>query len=195
VSCVFSPIISSNLRSKEKREEIRRVGKKGIETKIPLDELEKQVSMVINAIKKRPLMRRQVLTSFISNIFVAVKETLRGQGRVASLYMIVAEHAEFGVPPVTEEVIKMAKERKAEAVITIEGFHSDKDISDVVYHVSMSAPAIGVVGWVLKAKIRDRSLEFVRELPYLFNSVEKVKTLGQILEEMEGNGQGVGSKG
>jgi hypothetical protein len=151
--------------------------------------------MVINAINKQPLMRKQVLTSFISNIFAAVKETLRGQGRVASLYMIVAEHAEFGVPPVTEEVIKVAKERKAEAVITVEGFHSDEDISDVVYHVSMSAPAIGVVGWVLKAKIRDRSLEFVREMPYVFDSVEKVKTLGQILEEMEGNGQGVGSKG
>jgi hypothetical protein len=151
--------------------------------------------MVINAINKQPLMRKQVLTSFISNIFAAVKETLRGQGRVASLYMIVAEHAEFGVPPVTEEVIKVAKERKAEAVITVEGFHSDEDISDVVYHVSMSAPAIGVVGWVLKAKIRDRSLEFVREMPYAFDSVEKVKTLGQILEEMEGNGQGVGSKG
>jgi hypothetical protein len=151
--------------------------------------------MVINAIKKQPLMRKQVLTSFISNIFAAVKETLRGQGRVASLYMIVAEHAEFGVPPVTEEVIKVAKERKAEAVITVEGFHSDEDISDVVYHVSMSAPAIGVVGWVFKAKIRDRSLEFVREMPYVFDSVEKVKTLGQILEEMEENGQGVESKG
>jgi hypothetical protein len=167
------------------------VGKKDVVTKIPLDELEKQVSMVINAIKKRPAMRKQVLTRFISNIFTAVKETLRGQGRVAPLYMIVAEHAEFGVPPVTDEVIKMAKEHKAEAVITIEGFHSDKDISDVVYHVSMSAPAMGVVGWVLKAKIRDRSLEFVRELPYIFDSVEKVKTLGQILEEMEEDWQGV----
>jgi hypothetical protein len=166
------------------------VAKKEVVTEIPLDELEKQVSMVINAIKKRPLMRKQVLTSFISNIFAAVKETLRGQGRVAPLYMIVAEYAEFGLPPVTDEVIKMAKERKAEAVITIEGFHSDKDISDVVYHVSMSVPAIGVMGWVLKAKIRDRSLEFVRELPYFYDSIEKVKTLGQILEEMEENRQG-----
>ncbi len=167
------------------------MGKKEVVTKIPLDALEKQVSMVIGAIKRRPPVRKQVLTSFISNIFAAVKETLRGQGRVAPLYMIVAEHAEFGVPPVTDEVIKMAKERKAEAVITIEGFHSHKDISGVVYHVSMSAPAIGVMGWVLKAKIRDRSLEFVRELPYVFDSVEKVKTLGQILEEMEGNWRGV----
>jgi hypothetical protein len=167
------------------------VGEKELVTKIPLDELEKQVSMVINAIKKRPRMRKQILTSFISNIFAAVKETLRGQGRVASLYMIVAEHAEFGIPPVTDGVIKMARERKAEAVITIEGFHSDKDISDVVYHVSMSAPAIGVMGWVLKAKIQDQSLEFVRELPYVFDRIEKVKTLGQILEEMEGEPAGV----
>jgi hypothetical protein len=167
------------------------VGEKELVTKIPLDELEKQVSMVINAIKKRPRMRKQILTSFISNIFAAVKETLRGQGRVASLYMIVAEHTEFGIPPVTDGVIKMARERKAEAVITIEGFHSDKDISDVVYHVSMSAPAIGVMGWVLKAKIQDQSLEFVRELPYVFDRIEKVKTLGQILEEMEGEPAGV----
>jgi hypothetical protein len=163
------------------------VGRTKVTTKIPLDELETQVTMVINAIKKRPLMRKRVLTSFITNIFAAVKETLRGQGRVVPLYMVVAEQAEFGMPPVTDEVNKMAKERKAEAVITIEGFHSDKDISDVVYHVSMSAPAIGVMGWVLKAKIRDRSLEFVREWPYVFDSAEKVKSLGQILEEMEGN--------
>jgi hypothetical protein len=162
-----------------------RVGEKEVVTGIPLDELEIQVARVIQAIKKRPAMKKQVLTAFVSNIFAAVKETLRRQGRVAPLYMVLAEHAEFGAPPVTDEVIQMAKERKAEAVIAIEGFHSDKDISDVVYHVSMSAPVIGVMGWVLKAKIGDRTLEFVRELPYLFDSAEKVKTLGQLLEEMD----------
>jgi hypothetical protein len=163
------------------------MGKKEVVTEIPLDELEKQVAAVIEAIEKRPAMKKQVLASFISNIFAAVKETLRRQGRVTPLYMILAEHAEFGVPPVTDEVIRTARERKAEAVVTIEGFHSDKDISDVVYHVSISAPAIGVMGWVLKTKITDWSLEFVREMPYLFDSVEKVKTLGQMLQEMDVN--------
>jgi hypothetical protein len=163
------------------------VGKKEVVTEIPLDELERQAAMVLHAIKTRPAMKKHVLTGFVSSIFAAVKETLRRQGRVAPLYIILAEHPEFGVPPVTDEVIEMAKERKAEAVITIEGFHSDKDISDVVYHVSMSTPVIGVMGWVLRAKIGDRSLEFVRELPYLFDSVEKVRTLGQILEEMDTN--------
>jgi hypothetical protein len=163
----------------------RKVGKKQVVPEMPLDELERQVATVIQAIKERPAMKRKILTGFVSNIFAAVKETLRRQGHVASLYMILAEHAEFGVPPLNDKVIRTAKERKAEAVITIEGFHSHKDIGDVVYHVSMSAPAIGVMGWALKVKIRDRSLEFVRELPYLFDSAEKVKTLGQILEEMD----------
>jgi len=40
------------------------------------------------------------------------------------------------------------------------------------------------MGWVLKAKIGHRSVQFVREVPYLFDTFEKVKTLGEILEEM-----------
>ncbi len=156
-------------------------------TEMSLSELEKQLIVVVSEIRKRPARRRQVLTDFASKLFSAVKETLRSQGRVAPLYMVIAEHAEFGAPPVTEEVLGMAKRRKAEAVVTIEGFHSDKDISDVLYHVSMSAPVIGVMGWVLKAKIGDRNVTFVREMPYLFDTPEKVKTLGEILEEMEGD--------
>jgi hypothetical protein len=177
---------SWNSNTEGKKRGSKRVGKKQVVTEIPLEELERQVATVIHSIKKRPAMKKKILTGFVFNIFAAVKETLRRQGHVASLYLILAEPAEFGVPPLNEEVIRTAKERKAEAVITIEGFHSHKDISDVVYHVSMSAPAIGVMGWVLKAKIRDRSLEFVREVPYFFDSAEKVKTLGRILEEMDG---------
>ena len=84
-------------------------------------------------------------------------------------------------------MLAKAKELRAEVIVTIEGFHSDKDISDIIYHVSISAPGFGVMGWVLKVKIADRKVEFVRELPYLFDSKEKVKTLGQIVGEMEGS--------
>jgi hypothetical protein len=86
----------------------------------------------------------------------------------------------------TEELIAEAKESKAEAIITIEGFHSIHDIGDLIYHVSMSAPSFGVKGWVLKVRIEDGALEFVRERPYFFDAKEKVKTLGEILAEMEG---------
>jgi hypothetical protein len=151
-----------------------------------LDDLEEQIALVMEAIKRRPGMKGRILKRFLSNIFVAAKETLRRQGRVAPIYMIIAEAADFGLPPVTEEVIAQAKERKAEAIVTLEGFHSNHDIGDVIYHVSMSTPSLGVLGWVLKIRIWDGTLEFVREWPYFFDTKEKVKTLGEILAEMEG---------
>lgn len=153
---------------------------------IALDDLEGQIALVMEAIKRRPAMKGRILKGFFSNIFVAAKETLRRQGRLAPLYMIVAEVADFGVPPVTEDAIAQAKERKAEAIVTMEGFHSNHDISDVIYHISMSTPSLGVLGWVLKIRIGDGTLEFVREWPYFFDTKEKVKTLGEILAEMEG---------
>ena len=153
---------------------------------IVLDDLEDQIALVMEAIRRRPALKAGILKRFLSNIFVAMKETLRKQGRVAPLYMIVAEAADFGLPPLTEEVIAQAKEKKAEAIVTLEGFHSNHDISDVIYHVSMSTPSLGVLGWVLKIKIGDGTLEFVREWPYYFDTKEKVKTLGEILAEMEG---------
>ena len=153
---------------------------------IAWDDLEEQIALVMEAIQKRPAMKGRILKRFLSNLFVAAKETLRNQGRLASLYLIVGEVADFGVPPVTEEVIAEAKESKAEAIVTIEGFHSNYDIGDVIYHVSMSAPSFGVLGWVLKVKIGDGTLEFVKEWPYFFDTKEKVKTLGEILTEMEG---------
>jgi len=151
-----------------------------------LDDLEEQIALVMEAIRRRPALKTGILKRFLSNIFVAMKETLRQQGRVASLYMIVAEAADFGVPPLTEDVIAQAKASEAQAIVTIEGFHSNHDISDVIYHVSMSTPSLGVLGWVLKIKIGDGTLEFVREWPYYFDTKEKVKTLGEILAEMEG---------
>ena len=151
-----------------------------------LVDLEEQIALVMEAIRRRPALKAGILKRFLSNIFVAMKETLKQQGRVASLYMIVAEAADFGIPPLTEDVIAQAKASEAQAIITIEGFHSNRDISDVIYHVSMSTPSLGVLGWVLKIKIGDGTLEFVREWPYYFDTKEKVKTLGGILAEMEG---------
>ncbi len=113
---------------------------------ITLDEMEQQIAIVMEAVKRRPAMRNRILKRFLSNIVVAAKETLKKRGRVAPFYMIVAEAADFGVPPLTEDVIAKAKESKAQAIVTIEGFHSDQDISDVIYHITMSAPSIGVLG-------------------------------------------------
>jgi hypothetical protein len=151
-----------------------------------LGELEEQIALVMEAIKKRPAMKNRTLGTFLSNIFVAVKETLRKKGWAAPVYMVVADAVDFGVPPLTQELIALAKENKAEAIVTIEGFHSTHDIGDMIYHVSMSAPSFGVKGWVLKVRIEDGALEFVREWPYFFDTKEKVKTLGEILAEMEG---------
>jgi hypothetical protein len=151
----------------------------------PFGELESQVSQVIEAIKRNPSRRNQILSGFLSAFFGAVKETLKKQGRIMPIYVIVADAVEFGVPPVTEEVTKSAKDRHAEAVVTLEGFQSDSDISDMIYHISMSAPSIGVMGWVLKVKLSDGYVSFLREMPYLFDSKEKVKSLGELINQME----------
>ena len=152
---------------------------------ITLDELEEQIALVMKAIKRQPALKPRILTRFFSNLFVAAKETLRGQGRIAPLFMVVAESPVFGVPPLREDVIAQAKRSGAEAIVVIEGFHSNHDIGDVIYHVSMSAPSIGVMGWVLKLRIGEGKVEFTREWPYFFHAKEKVKTLGEILAEME----------
>ncbi|MGD2124683.1 MAG: hypothetical protein PVG99_01295 [Desulfobacteraceae bacterium] len=151
----------------------------------PSAQLEKQVALVMEAIKREPGKRKQILTGFLSNFFDAVKETLKKQGRITPIYIIMADTAGFGVPPVTAEVTGRAKELNAEAVVSLEGFQCDMDISDVVYHVSMSAPSIGVMGWVLKVKLSDEAVMFIREMPYLFDSSEKVKSLGELVAEME----------
>ena len=139
----------------------------------------------MKAIKLQPSRKRQILTAYASNFFSAVKETIRRHGHIVPLYMIVADPVALGSPPVTDEVIGHAKALKAEAVVWVEGFHSDRDISDVVYHVSISAPCIGVMGWVLKVKLGEGTVKFTREMPYYFDSPDKVKTLGELISEIE----------
>jgi hypothetical protein len=147
----------------------------------PLGDLETQVAQVMEAIKRHPSRRNQILTGFLD----AVKETLKKQGRIMPIYIILADEVSFGIPPVTEEVTRTAKNRHAEAVVTLEGFQSESDISDVLCHISMSSPSIGVMGWVLKVKLYDGSVSFLREMPYLFDSKEKVKSLGELIAQME----------
>lgn len=149
-------------------------------------QLRKQVARVMDAIRSRPERRRQILSVYVSNFFGAVKETLRRQGRIMPLFMIIADPADFGVPPVTEEVTTQAKEMNAEAVVWAEGFQSENDISDVIYHVGISAPCLGVMGWVLRVKLGEGRVAFAREMPYCFDSPDKVKSLGELVSEMEG---------
>jgi hypothetical protein len=92
---------------------------------------------------------------------------------------------DIGEPPVSEEVIVRAREGGAEAVVSVEGFQSKEDIRDLIYHVSMSAPQLGVTGWVLKVKLDERQVTFLSEMPYLFHSEENVRTLGELIVEME----------
>lgn len=151
-------------------------------------QLRKQVARVMEAIRSRPERRRQILSIYVFHFFDAVKETLRRQGRIMPLYMIIADPADFGVPPVTAEVAGQAKAMNAEAVVWVEGFQSEKDISDVIYHVGISAPCLGVMGWVLKVKLGEGRVFFTRERPYCFDSPDKLKSLGAILSEMDQEG-------
>jgi hypothetical protein len=148
-------------------------------------QLGKQVGQVLAAIRAKPDRRKQILSVYITNFFGAVKETIRRQGRIMSFYVIMADPVDFGVPPITDEVTSRARQVKAEALVWVEGFQSMKDISDVIYHVALSAPSLGVVGWVLKVKLSDGKVEFTRELPYRFDRPEQAKTLGELVEMVE----------
>lgn len=150
-----------------------------------MSELSSRAASIMETIQQRPLKKRQILSFFLTNLFDAVKETLKKKGQVMPLYVILGEEIDFGMPPVTDQVIERAKELSAEAVVTVEGFQSQRDIGDVIYHVSMSAPSIGVMGWVLKVKLEDGMVAFVREMPYLFDSKEKVRDLAQLVDDME----------
>ncbi|MBN1104185.1 MAG: hypothetical protein JXL84_12280 [Deltaproteobacteria bacterium] len=148
-------------------------------------QLEEQVGRVLSAIRAEPSKKKRILSVYVSHFFGAVKETLRQQGRIMPLYVILADPVDFGVPPVTEQVARQAKEMNAEAIVWVEGFQSDRDISDVIYHVGISAPSLGVMGWIVKMKLGDRSVEFLREVPYHFDSPEKVRTLGELISQIE----------
>lgn len=152
---------------------------------LPVSQLEKQVHHVLAAIRAKPGRKKQILSVYISTFFGAVKETIRTQGRIMSFYIIMADPVEFGIPPVTDAVKNQAKHLKAEALVWVEGFQSERDISDVIYHIALSAPCIGVVGWVLKVKLGDGKAEFTREMPYHFDKPEKARTLGELVEMVE----------
>mgnify|MGYP001045581767 CR=1 FL=1 len=151
----------------------------------PFGAFEDQVNMVLEAIRKNPAKTPQILMVYMSNLFEAVKEALRKQGSMPPFYLVMADPIVVGVPPVTGTVLERAKELEAAAVVSVEGFQSEEDIGDMIYHVSMSSPFIGVAGWVLRVKLGNGSVEFARELPYLFDSSEKVKSLGELIDEME----------
>lgn len=148
--------------------------------------LEKQIGQVMKAIQADPAGKARILTTYIFNFFGAVKETIRRQGRIMPLYIIVTEPVQYGVPPVTEEVTRQAKASNAEALICVEGFQSEKDLGDVIYHVSISAPCLGVMGWVLKVNTGYNQVTFAREMPYHFETPEKIKSLGRLIAELEG---------
>ncbi len=152
---------------------------------LPLDRLEEQVRRVLSAIRAEPTRRRQILTTFVVHFLGAVKEAIRAQGRIVSFYMLLSDPVDFGIPPVTAEISLHARQVKAEAIVWVEGFQSEKDISDVIYHIALSAPGMGVLGWVVKVKLEDGRVEFTREMPYHFDTPEKVKSLGELVEEME----------
>lgn len=149
-------------------------------------ELEKQVGLVMETIKKDPSKKRQILMGYISHFYEAVKETVRKQGSVLSHYVILADKPMFGGSSVTDEVIAKAEKLGAEAVLSVEGYQADNDITDVICHVSMSAPCMGVLGWLFKVKLGDAKADIVSEMPYLFDSETTVKTLGQLIRELEG---------
>ena len=148
-------------------------------------DLEKQIIFIMGALRKSPDNKRQILVGYASNFFDAVKETIKKQGIMSPFFIIMGDQPVFGVPPITDDVLAQAKASNAEAVVLIEGFQSERDISDIVYHVSMSATCMGVVGWVLKVKLGDGMVEFVREMPYFFDTKERVKSLGELISEME----------
>jgi len=148
-------------------------------------ELEKQVALIVGTVKEDPSKKKQVLIGYIAHFYEAVKETVKKQGSMISHYVILADRPTFGGPSVTDEVIAKAKEMRAEAVLSVEGFQADDDITDVIYHVSMSAPCLGVLGWVFKVKLGDGKVDIVREMPYLFDSDATVKTLGELVEDLE----------
>jgi hypothetical protein len=150
-----------------------------------LKELEAQFAKVAAAVSRDPSRARLILTSFISNLYDAIKETVRRQGYVTPFYVMLSEPVQFGVPPVTEEVVQEARARNASAVVCVEGFQASEDIADLMYHINMSAPGLGVMGWVVKVRLSQGTVTFVRELPYHFDSRDKVKTLGELISEME----------
>jgi len=150
-----------------------------------LQQLGGQVALVIEAIRKDPSRKKQILMSYLANYYGAIKETIRHYGSIMPHCVLMSENPMFAEPPVSDEAIRLAKELDAEAIMSVEAFQAESDISDVIYHVSMSAQGVGVFGWVCKVKLGEGKAEVIREMPYLFASGQEVKTLGELIMEME----------
>lgn len=139
----------------------------------------------MDGLKRNPEKKKEILIGYISHAYEAVKENIIKNGAVMPHYVILSDTPEFGGPEVTDDIILKAQKLNAEAVVSVEGFESQDDITDVIYHVSMSAPSIGVLGWVLKVKFGDGTVNIVKEKPYLFGPGDTVKTLGEMVTELE----------
>ena len=150
-----------------------------------LEALEKQVLSVMEGIKSNPDKKKAILIGYVSHVYEAVKQTILKSGAAMPHYVILSDTPEFGGPEVTDEIITKAQKLNAEAVVSVEGFESQDDITDVIYHVSMSAPSVGVLGWVFKVKLADGTVDIVKEKPYLFGPGDKIKTLGELVAELE----------
>ena len=121
----------------------------------PVAALEKQVLSVMEGIKKNPTKKREILIRYVSHVYEAVKGIVMKHGSVVPHYVILAGTPELGGPAVTDEIIEKAKALGAEAVVSVEGYESNEDMTDVIYHVSMSAPCMGVLGLSGKNQNRD----------------------------------------
>jgi len=148
-------------------------------------QLEKQVASVVETIKKNPSKKKQILIGYISHFYEGVKETVKKYGSVMPHYVIVADNPKFGGPTVTDDVVNDAKALNAEAILSVEGFESEDDLADVVYHVTMSTPSMGAMGWVFKVQLGNGKADILAEKPYLFESEKETKTLGELVRELE----------
>lgn len=157
----------------------------GKQTEGPVAQLEKQVLTVVEAIKKNPSKKKQILVGYISHFYEGVRETVKAHGSILPHYVILADTPKVGGPAVTDDVIGEAKALNAEAILSVEGYESDEDMTDVIYHVSMSTPSMGAMGWVFKVRLGDGKADILAEKPYLFESEKEAKTLGKLVQELE----------
>lgn len=159
-----------------------------------LEALKEEVLRVVAAIKKDPSRKKRILIGYITHYYEGVKAAVQKHGAIMPHYVIVADEPKFAGPAaVTEEVLARAKALNAEAIVSVEGFESREDLTDVVYHVTMSAPCLGVLGWVFKVKLSDGEAQILAEKPYLFESDKEAKTLGELMQELEEMAQGIES--
>jgi hypothetical protein len=151
----------------------------------PVAQLEKQVASVVEAIKNNPSKKKQILIGYITHFYEGVKETVKKYGSMMPHYVILAETPKVGGPVVTDDVVNEAKGLDAEAILSVEGFESKDDMTDVIYHVTMSAPSMGALGWVFKVRLGDGKAEILAEKPYLFESEQGTKTLEELVRELD----------